>query len=81
MKISTILINLGIILCMLGFFLLIFTSVFSKTESSGAFIIFIGPIPIGGMWGQYGPIILISLLIISILTIFLWLISLKNIIR
>ncbi len=59
----------GILISFIGIILLIIASIFSGGESSGAVVIFIGPIPIIGGWGTAWPILVIIGILIAIVMI------------
>jgi len=58
---------IGIALIIIGFLTTFLVSVRGVGESSGGFIILIGPIPIVGSWGTYGGFLTIILLLITLI--------------
>ncbi|RLE69114.1 MAG: hypothetical protein DRJ45_07050 [Thermoprotei archaeon] len=58
---------IGIALVIIGFLTTFLVSVRGVGESSGGFIILIGPIPIVGSWGTYGGFLTIILLLITLI--------------
>lgn len=58
---------IGIALIIIGFLTTFLASVRGVGESSGGFIILIGPIPIVGSWGTYGGFLTIILLLITLI--------------
>jgi len=58
---------IGIALIIIGFLTTFLVSIRGVGESSGGFIILIGPIPIVGSWGTYGGFLTIILLLITLI--------------
>lgn len=61
----------GIALILIGFSTIFLVAVKEIGESSGGFIILIGPIPIVGSWGSYGGFLTIILLLITLIILVL----------
>lgn len=58
---------IGIALIFIGFLTIFLASIKWIRESSGGFVILIGPIPIIGSWGAYGGLLTIILLLITLI--------------
>ncbi len=67
-RLSGSLITVGLILIVLGIFLVVTYALLSPSqgEVSGGFTIFVGPIPIAGAWGPHGHLLLLISLILAI---------------
>mgnify|MGYP000055858282 CR=1 FL=1 len=75
-KYAVALIMFGMILILAGFIVLFIESLSVGVQTSGAAVIFIGPIPIAYAWGEAGiPLLIVSLLMILLIIIISYLMS------
>jgi len=75
-KCVIVLIIFGMILILAGFIMLFIETLNAGMQTSGAAVIFIGPIPIAYAWGEAGiPLLIVSLLMLMLIIVIFYLMS------
>ena len=75
-KYAVALIMFGMVIILAGFIALFIESLSAGMKTSGAAVIFIGPIPIAYAWGEAGiPLLIVSLLMLLMIIVIFYLMS------
>jgi len=75
-KCAIVLIIFGMILILVGFIVLFIEALSAGVQTSGAAVIFIGPIPIAYAWGEAGiPLLIVSLLMLMLIIVIFYLMT------